>query len=726
MARMMSTMRALNSAMTLILELKEAILQTQSYKLHFLARIQHRNNEIKLISGSLMNYHTDCISNLFSNEFTEKLNWDSQRKESHAYMVKTGIENVTFNQTKLVLTYLESGNLGGAFQVLNKIPNPNLFLWTAMIRAYTKQGYYAEALILFNEIHAAEIKASPFILASVIKACAGLKTLQKGKEIHCYTISNGYESNVFLSGALVDMYAKCKRIEFACQMFNKMPQRNVVTWNVAITGYAQNGYPEEAFNLFHQMQLEEIKPNLITMIIVLRVCASLRSLQQGKEVHSYAIKAGYDLDVAVGTVLVNMYVKCRNIEDACYLFEQIPERNLVSWNVMIAGFAQNGKPEDAQRLFCQMQLEGIKPDVITWNAMIAGYAQSGCGDEALKVFDQMQTLGIKPNVVTWNSIIAGYAQNEHKDKALKSLHQMLLSGAIPNSVTVASVLPVCADIASLHHGKEIHAYMVRCGFMSDIIAGSALVDMYAKCGNVEIAHNVFDKFSRADLVLWNTMIAGYAMHGQSECALTLFNQMQKENMKPDHVTFIGVLSACSHAGLVQKGWEHFFSMNQVYNIQPQVEHYACMVDLLGRAGCLDEAHRIIINMSIQPDSRIWGALLSACRTHCNPELGEWAAGHLFQVDPDNIGSYVLLSNIYAAAGRWDDVAKTRILMRDRGLQKKPGSSWVEVKNRTHTFTAGDTSHPQMKEIYAMLDILGKQMKLAGYVPKTKFTNHDED
>eukprot|EP01018_Ginkgo_biloba_P030827 Gb_14948 [translate_table: standard] len=716
----------------------------------------------------------------------------SDGKQLHAHLLKSGtdIKNVFLNNN-LVVMYTKCGAIEDARQVFEKMAVRNEFSWTAIIEGYARQEYPMQALALFYQMQKAGAHPDHFIFPIVIKVCAGLEALHQGKEIHDYLIKTGFESNVFSGSALVNMYAKCGELEDARQVFDKMPERNVVGWNALIAGYAQNGYGDQAIEFFEKMQLEGIKPNVIswnaiiaghvqndhgkealklfrqmqlagveansvTMASVLPAYASFASV---KEIHDYIMRCGLGINAFVGSALIGVYVKCGSVEHARHVFDKMSQRDVVSWNAMITGYAQSGQVDEALNLFHQMQLAGLKPDLITWNAMIDGYArngyssealkffqemqwagfkadlitwnmiiaryaQNGHGDEALKLFQQMQSEGVKPNVKSWTALIAGYSQNGERDKALKLFCQMQLAGVKPNSVTIASILPACANLAGLQLGKEIHAYAIRNGFESDLFVGSAIVDMYAKCGNIANARQVFHKMSQRNVVTWNAMISGYAMHGHGENALRLFYQMKEAGVKPDHVTFTGVLSACSHAGLVDEGWQYFAHMNRDYGIIPSMEHYACLVDLLGRAGLLDEAQEFINKMPLKPDACVWGALLGACRVHCNVELGERVAEYLFEFEPQNAGNYVLLSNIYASAGRWEDVLNVRNMMNNRGLKKEPGCSWIEVNNRVHAFLTGDKSHPQSQKIYAMLQSLAGQMEEAGYVADTSFVLWD--
>ncbi|KAH9324049.1 hypothetical protein KI387_004227, partial [Taxus chinensis] len=476
----------------------------------------------------------------------------------------------------------------------------------------------------------------------------------------------------------------CGSLEDARRMFDKMPERNVVTWTCMISGYSTQGYPSEALTLFHQMQEAGGKPDAFTFSIVLQLCAKLGNLEEGKDVHERIIRSGLECNVFVGTALVDMYAKCGSIENARHVFDKMLERDVVSWNAMLAGYVQNVEIEEAWKLFEEMP----ERDLVSWNTMVAGCAQNGHGDEALKLFRQMQAF-VKPNA---------------------------------ESVTV--VLLACAGLAALEEGKEVHGVISRSGFASDFFVANALMGMYSKCGSVEDAYHVFDDMQERDVVSWTTIILGYATNGYGKEALGLFERMEQSGMNPDHVTFVGVLSACCHAGLVDEGFKYFENMNQYYNIRPGMAHYGCMVDLLGRAGRLVEAQNFISNMPVKPDAAVWSSLLSACRVHKDIEIAESTAEHLFELEPENAAPYVLLSNIYASARRWDGIEKVRMMMESRNVVKKPGCSWIVVDKQVNAFCGGDRSHPQMHIIYAELERLSGQMKAMGYLPDTTFALND--
>eukprot|EP01018_Ginkgo_biloba_P037044 Gb_11000 [translate_table: standard] len=678
-------------------------------------------------------------------------------------MQLAGVKPDAFSWNPVIASYAQRGRSAEALKLFTEMEmqgiKPNMISWNSIIAGCVQNGCAIDALNFFRQMQLTDIKPNSVTIVSFLSACANMDFLHLGKEVHLYVIKSGFDIDVFVGSALIDMYAKCESIYNARNVFDRMPHRNVVSWNAMITGYIQNGHSDKVLNHFYEMQLAGVKPNSVTLISVLCACANLAALQHGKEIHAYIVRSLCMSDVSVGNALVNMYSKCRSIGDARQVFDRLSQSDVVLWNAIIAGYAQNGHAGEALNLFHEMQIAGLKPDVITWNGMISayaqnghcedalklfhqmksagvdpdvvswnvlitGYAQDGRGDEALKLFSQMELASIKPNVVSWNAIIAGCAQNGQSNEALKLFGQMQLIGMKPNSVTMSSVLPACANVAALQKGKEIHCYIIRTGLESDAFVGCALLDMYAKCGVIEDAKQLFDKMSKRDVVFWNVMIAAFAMHGYGKDSLVLFSQMQEVGIKPDDITFTGVLSACSHAGMVDEGQHYFDCMTKDYCITPSILHYACMVDILGRAGRLDEAQDFIKVMPLEPDACVWGALLGACKIHCNIELGERAAETLFRLEPENAGNYVVLSNIYAAAGRWADVAKVRNMMKGRGLKKSPGCSWIEVKNTVHAFLVGDRWHPQTEKIYATLESLAGQMKEAGYEPDTNFVLHD--
>eukprot|EP01018_Ginkgo_biloba_P030868 Gb_12240 [translate_table: standard] len=599
------------------------------------------------------------------------------------------------------------------------------------------------------------ISAHSGTYARMLQECARLKALRQGKRIHAHMIKTGFKPDVFIGNYLVNMYAKCRSMVNARHVFNKMPERNVVSWTAVIGGYGQSGHSEEALKLFRQMQEAGLKSDQFTFACVLRALASLEGGEQGRQVHASIMKTGFESDICVATALLTLYAKCNFIQDGHQVFDNMSNRDGPSWNSMIAAYAQNGFSEEAFKVFCQLQFEGVKSDQFTFasvlracampeyleqgkqvhqiiiktqfdsdvcvaSALITLYANCGSIDNAENVFDKMP----ERDSLSWNALIAGYEQNGHGENALKRFCQMQTAGMQPSQVSFVILLRACATLAVLDQGRQIHVHIIKNKFDLDVSIANALITMYGKCGSIEGARNVFDKMVNRDVVSWTAMIVGYAKHGCGKEALQLFEQMQRAGMKPNHITFVGVISACSHVGLVDKGHHYFDCMSRDHGITPTMEHYACMVDLLGRAGHLEEAENFIKNMPFEAGALVWRNLLGACRIHCNVELGKRIAERILELEPEDDATYVLLSNMYAASGRWDDAAKVRKLMKDRGLKKEPGYSWIVVGRRAHTFVARDRSHLQTEVIYKKLDELSRDMKAAGYVPDMKFVLHD--
>ncbi|XP_057847984.2 pentatricopeptide repeat-containing protein At3g26782, mitochondrial-like [Cryptomeria japonica] len=699
----------------------------------------------------------------------------------HGKTIRCGFQSNIFVMNTLIDVYGKCGSVDAARALFDQMPQRDVVSWSTIIAGYTQNGFFDKALEILKCMDLAGVKLNSATFASILPLCANRGALEQGMEIHKSVIESGLLSDVVVVTALTDMYVKCGSIEKAEGLFDKLSERNVISWNVLIVGYAQNRLANKALQTFKQMQLAGVNPNSVTFASILPSCGKICALEHIMEIHRKIIENGFLLDVVVGTALIDMYSKCGSIQDAHKLFDNMAQRNVVSWTAIIAGYAQNGLVEKALGMFKQMQLAGVRADsstfarilptctkmgaleqgmeihhkitergflsdsvvvtalidmyvkcgsiqkarklfdkmenanVVSWTAIITGYAQNGNLDEALRLFEKMPQC----DVISWTVIIGGYVQNGLVDKALEMFREMQLAGVNPNSSTFASILPACAKHGILEQGKEIHQKIIEQRVLSDVIIVTALIDMYAKCGSIQKARDLFDKMQNPDVAAWNAMIAGYAMHGYSKEAIKLFELMKHSGTNPNHVSFTCVLFACCHAGLVDDGCQYFNGMNM-----QAINHYVCMVDLLGRAGYLDETLNFIIKMPIKPDLVVWMCLIAGCRSHKNVKLGEFVATHLFELESKREAPYVLLSNIYAEVGRWRDIQKVRKLMKDRGIKKKPGCSWIEIHKMVHTFFVGDRSHPQTQEIYAKLESLSCEMKAAGYVPNTIPVLHD--
>lgn len=510
------------------------------------------------------------------------------------------------------------------------------------------------------------------------------QNLEEGNRFNATIIKMGANPGLYFGSKLIITYSKYGKLAYARQVFDEMSHRNVISWTAIIAGYAHNSLAKEALFLFMQMQKEGVMPDHFTFSCVLSSCTEKEEGDVGEQLHGCVISHGLECDFAVGNSLIDMYVKLGLRKDAQKVFD--------------------GKL-DRQR------------NVISWTSRVAGYAKCGNLEEARDVFDKMP----ERNVISLNAMMSAYTLHGRLGEALQLYHWMRWAGMKLTLSTLSSVLRVCARLPSLEQGKLVHGLIIKCSlFEKDVVLESTLIDMYAKCGNIEDAWQIFEAMSEINVVTWTAIIDGYGKHGLAREALKLFGEMQDGGIEPNGVTFLSVLSACSLAGLVDEGFYLFDYMRCQQNIRPRCEHYASMVDLLARAGCLEEAHDFINKMPVEvkQSPEVWGALLGACRHSGNVELAKHAAEHLFRLKPQNNGTYVALFNVYAAAGMGDHAAKIIKAMRDKGIEMEPGCSWIEVKKEVHQFLVGDRLHPQIEQIYATWETLEAQIKQAGHMPET--------
>nr|XP_043611257.1 putative pentatricopeptide repeat-containing protein At3g49142 [Erigeron canadensis] len=524
---------------------------------------------------------------------------------------------------------------------------------------------------------------------------------------------------------LMKAYSECGQIKTTHQLFDEMPQKDVIFFNVLIRSYVNNKLYNNALFVYKSMFDFDVTPDHFTLPQVLKACSASANLPVGLQTHVGVFKKGLDSNVFVGNGLITMYGKCGWLDYSQKVFDEMGCRDVVSWNSLVAAYAQNGFFDDALDV-CRVMMEegcGLRPNAGTM-ASLSPAVTSSTFVENVVLMKEMFVKYTRESLVSWNVMIAVYVSNSMPKDAVNLYLEMESYGVESDSITVASVLPACGDLSALSLGRKIHEYVKRKRLVPNLMVENALIDMYAKCGSLDDARKVFDVMITRDVVTWTSMVSAYGMAGDGQSAVSMFLDMQDSGVTPDSISFVPVLSACSHAGLLDQGKQFFKIMTDEYRMVPRLEHLACLVDLLGRSGRINEAYEFIRNMEVKPNDRIWGALLSACKVHSNMDIGLVAADHLFQLVPEQAGYYVLLSNIYAKAGRWKDVATIRSLMRDKGVKKEPGVSNVELHNQVHTFLAGDQSHPQSKEIYKELDVLVGKMKEIGYVPKTDSALHD--
>ncbi|KAK9118004.1 hypothetical protein Scep_016097 [Stephania cephalantha] len=678
-------------------------------------------------------------------------------KKIHQCILKSNarIDNVVVFE-KLALFYVRCGEVKVARVVFDQVSSRNVILWNSIIRAYAWNGQYEKAIDLYYEMCDSGIRPNKFTFPFVLKACSGLKALEDGVEIRERAKVEGLDSDVYVSTALLDFYVKCGCLSEAQALFGKMMYKDVVSWNAMIAGSALHGLYEETMRLVFEMQETGNVPNSSTLVAILPAIGRTKALCQGKSVHGFRLRRAFDKETLIETALLDMYAKCESLNYAKRVFDFVGVKNEVTWSAMIGAYVLAGCMKEALALFDKMQIEGVVTltpatlgsvlracakltdigrgrcihgnliksgiclDLTIGNSLLSMYSKSGNLDDATNLFDEMNL----KDVVSYSAIISGCVQNGNAEEALLMFHNMQLSGIDPDIATMVGILPACAHLAALQHGRCSHGQLTVRGFSSDISIGNALIDMYSKCGRVDFAKDVFYRMPKQDIISWNAMVAGYGMHGHGMEALTLFHDMLRKGLKPDSVSFICLLSACSHSGLVAEGKHWFCAMTRDFNIVPRMEHCICMVDLLGRGGFLGEATDFIEKMPFEPDVRIWGALLGACRIHRNIKLGEEVSKKIQNLGAEGTGNFVLLSNIYSAAGRWKDAAHIRLIQRNKGFKKSPGCSWIEVSGRIHAFIGGDRSHPQSAQIHEKLDELLVEMKKLGYHADGSFALQD--
>ncbi|XP_042480550.1 pentatricopeptide repeat-containing protein At5g48910-like [Macadamia integrifolia] len=521
--------------------------------------------------------------------------------------------------------------------------------------------------------------SSPPPALSLLNGCKSTGEIQ---QFHALAVKTGFfyyeplvATRIVESCCSIFHYSspKSEDVNYALSVFEQTHDSSTFVYNTLIRAHTQVDQSEEALLLFYWMLCDPspIVPDKFTFPFVLKSCAQLGSIEEGEQIHSFVLKTNFVSDLFVLNSMIHMYGRCGKIVSAQRVFERMSERNVVTWNSMIDGFVKSGDFGSAYRLFDEMPQRNL----ISWNTMIAGYARQSFPYETLDLLVELQALEIRPD-----------------------------------ESTLVSAISAISDLGLLRLGKLVHGYVLRHEFAITGVLGSSLVDMYSKCGSIYGALQVFVCVPYKNVGHWTSLIVGFAVHGLAEAALKLFSQMLSSGVKPNYVTFVGVLSACSHGGLVKEGLEHFNLMRKKYNIEPGIQHYGCIVDLLGRAGLLREAKELIENMPIRPGAVLWGSLLSACRNHRNIEIGEIVAQNLVELMPDFGGGYVLLSNLYAGIGRWEDFGRARRVIADRGIEKVPGLSWVEVDGEIHEFVAGDKFHPRSVDIYNVLIGLDNELR----------------
>lgn len=617
-----------------------------------------------------------------------KLGWDPQVRQVLIDMfVNCGafhIASQLFTQmpspniscwNSLLLAHSKLHGVTHALELFDKMPERDIVSWNTMISILRKNMCERETFALFSKMGREGIQPDPTTYTCTLSACASTSNLEFGRQLHSQIVKTVPRTDIFIDSALINLYAKCGKLESAERIFDNSTDRNSASWTAIISGFSLHGFIDKSVKLFNQMRTMVLSTDEITIVALISGCYTLPGLCLGNQLHSLCLKKGQISATVVSNSLIAMYAKYNIISSAKSVFDSM-----------------------------------LVKDIISWTSMITAYSQMGDVTHARDVFDKMP----ERNIVTWNAILDTYVQHGYEE-GIKLYRIMLRENKIrPNCVTFATLFKGCVDVADIKVGNQIFNQSVKLSFDLDLSVANAIITMYSECGKITDARQFFESIVLKDLVSWNSMITAYSHHGMGMHAIETFQLMLQNGITPDYITYVAVLSGCRHSGLLEQGRYYFNSMTKIHKISPGLEHYSCMVDLLGRNGLLEEAKGIIDSMTIKPTAKVWGPLLANCKLHRNTELAELAARNLFELDSRDSGSYMLLSKIYADSGNSTESAGVRKLMRDKGVKKKPGNSWIEVQNKVHVFTADDGSHPQIFAIKKEIKDLIEKIVGVGY------------
>ncbi|KAJ0975693.1 hypothetical protein J5N97_017658 [Dioscorea zingiberensis] len=636
----------------------------------------------------------------------------------HSRFIIHGLHQNPSLSSLLIDRYAHLSRLDLSIKLFESLTSPTALSYHAILRNLCLNGEYHSALVVYRRMVAQSLFPDESVSALVIKACLHVSRLLGCLQAHCHVLKLGLDCFAVVGNALVEMYGKLCEIGDARRVFDLMPRKNLASWNAIISVVCESGYSIESCRLFKRLRFEGLEPDFVTIVNLLRLCVDLNSLLMGKSVHWLAILCNLTGELWVSTALLMMYCKLGDLETARRLFDWIQDKDCAVWNILISGYSKNGYPGLALELLGEMGKSGLRTDLFTaiasiaavaelkslrWakeihghvirngvdyqvsvhNSLIEMYWKCKSPEIARRIFD---SLGNKSSV-SWSSMIKCYVNNGFDSESVLLFNEMKKNGVRPDAITLINVLPAFVNSSALEQVENSHGYSIKQGLNSSVSFMTSLLVSYAKCGCIEMAQKLFDEeeIDRRDVVLWNSMIGAYSKHGSWDQCFKLYNQMRDLALRPDPVTFLGLLTACVNSGKVKEGQKCFSEMVDIYGYQPDQEHYASMVDLLGRSGQLEEARKLIEKMPLKPDVRVWGPLLSACKLHSETELAEFAAEKIIAMEPHNAGNYVLLSNIYAAAGKWDGVARMRSFLRGGSLKKTPGISWLDINGQVYQF-----------------------------------------
>lgn len=636
---------------------------------------------------------------------------------------------------------LEVGGAGGKSKQFIKLFNPSTYCANAFLNTTSTTTSLNDATHFYS---------------SLIGQYAETKFLRGITGIQTHIIKSGV-SYLSVGNKLIDGYVKCGSLADARRLFDELPNRHIVIWNLMISSHVSHGRSKEALELFDKMLVDGILPDEFTFSNILKVFPDLGLLRHGQRAHGLSVVLGFEIFSGfVASALVDMYAKFDKLRDARLVLDRVLEKDVVLFTALIVGYAQRGHHSEALEVFEEMINQGIKANeytlasiliscgdlgslvkgklihslviksglesaVASQTSLLTMYLRCSMVDDSIKVFNQLANA----NQVTWTSLIVGLVKNGREEVALSIFREMIRCSINPNSFTLSSVLQVCSSLAMLEVGKQIHAITIKKGFYNDNYVGAALINLYGKCGSTDMARSVFDILTESDVVSINSMIYAYAQNGFGHEALQLFETMKNLGLEPNDVTFLSILLACNNAGLVEEGCQIFASFRENHNIELTRDHYACMIDLLGRCKRFEEAE-MLIEEARDPDVVLWRTLLSTCRNHGEVRIAERVMRKVLELAPRDEGTHILMSNLYASAGKWNQVIQMKSIIRDLKVKKNPAMSWVDVDREVHTFMAGDLSHPRAHEICEMLHQLIEKVKTLGYNPDAKFALQDLD
>ncbi|XP_073278678.1 pentatricopeptide repeat-containing protein At4g19191, mitochondrial-like [Primulina huaijiensis] len=662
-------------------------------------------------------------------------------RQIHAsVVVSNGHELLSAVASKLISLYTQFNDFGSSVSLIKSLREAGSFLWNSLMQDYVNSGFVESAFLVFKLMRSMDVPCDGFTFPILIKIVVSLdeSSARFPEMIHCVGMRMGFESDVYFCNTMIDAHVKSGCFMKALKLFDEMRYKDLVSWTSVISGYACEGNVVGAVALFNEMR-KEVEPNVVTMIVMMQTCSNV---VLGSQFHGYVVKSGFLLDRSLKNSILKMYADFGCLDDSEILFKEIVKRDVVSWNIMISLYSSRGETLRMTDCFATMRGE-VEPSIETLTTLISGLAEFGNHYAGRQLHCLAYKYGFLDHILssslldlyaksadfetlsqlfrdvshrnsnTWGTMISILTENGYFDEAVDLFRQMVVAGIQPMTENLRSLVAACMHLGTLRLGKVVHGYCARNYHLDcnedSLPLETSILNMYVKCGNISSARIFFDRTRVKDLVTWSSMIEGCGMHGLGHESLELFRKMKNEGIEPNRVTFLSLLSACSHSGLLLESCEILISMNGANSIEPDLDHYTCLVDLLGRSGKTKEALSIILKLHILPDSRIWAALLAAARVHEDQKVSEYASEKLFELENQNVGYYTLLCNARARVGKWDDVEEVRNGLKDKNLMKHPGWSYLQVEETFHGFVSGDRCHSQSDEIYRVIECLYKNV-----------------